>query len=222
MNKYKNEETISNMASHYSVCTKCQQYGLNFKRNYNPVEFIEGKKDSRVWIVGLNPAGEQDWVDTRTIDDLEKHFDNPANIHSYFKDFESVSIPLFDNFGKNFGTAHTDIVKCSSKSFPPETAKGKKAAIVINNCKGFLEEQIKTHKPKIIICNGAEVSKFILSFLPPPDGHTKQQTSYWSSIDGIKVCVILSGFIGRIDNYAKRRLGIEIEEKLREVNATQT
>ncbi len=203
-------------------CMKCQEYGLRFKRNYQPVEFIEGKKDSIVWIVGLNPAAAQDWVDSRTPEDLEKYFDDFQTIHSYFKDFKSVSESVFEKFGKNCGTAHTDIVKCSSKSFPPETAKGKKAAAVINNCKGFLEKQIKTYKPKIIVCNGAEVSKFMLSFLPPPTTHTKAQTSYWSSIDEIKICVVLSGFIGRIDNYAKRRLGIEIEERLREVNNPKT
>ncbi len=203
-------------------CTTCQEYGLRFKRNYLPVEFIEGKKNSLVWIVGLNPAAEQDWVDSRTASDLEKYFDDFETIHGYFKDFQSVSESVFGSFGKDFGTAHTDIVKCSSKSFPPESAKGKKAAAVISNCKGFLEEQIKTHKPKIIVCNGADVSKFMLDFLRPPSTHTKAQTSYWSSIDEIKICVVLSGFIGRIDNYAKRRLGIEIEERLREVNNQQT
>ena len=203
-------------------CTQCQEYGLRFRRGYQPVEFIEGKKNSLVWIVGLNPAAEQDWVDSRKTEDLEKYFDDLNTIHGYFKDFKSVSESVFESFGKDFGTAHTDIVKCSSKSFPPETAKGKKAAAVINNCKGFLEAQIKTHKPKIIVCNGAEVSKFMLGFLPPPSGHTKAQTSYWSKIDGVSVCVVLSGFIGRIDNFAKRRLGIEIEERLRETQPPQT
>ncbi len=198
-------------------CSTCQEYGLRFKRNYKPVEFIEGKKDSLVWIVGINPAVEPNWEDRRTTADLESHFDDLSTIHSYFKDFKSVSQSVFESFGKHKGTAHTDLVKCSSKSFPPEAAKGKKTAIVINNCKGFLEEQIKRHKPKIIVCNGAEVSKFMLGFLPPPPEYTKTQTSYWSNIDGVNVCVVLSGFIGRIDNFSKRRLGIEIEERLREV-----
>lgn len=143
-------------------CIKCQQYGLRFKRNYRPVEFIEGKKDSRVWIVGLNPAMAQDWVDERTPEDLEKHFDALDSMHSYFKDFKSVSASLFEGCGKQEGTAHTDIVKCSSLSFPPEGAKGKHARAVIQQCKGFLEEQIKIHRPRIIVCNGSEVSRFML------------------------------------------------------------
>ncbi len=197
-------------------CKVCEKYGFSFNRGYRPVEYIEGKKTSLVWIVGLNPAREPDWVDTRTIEALEKYFDNPNNIHGYFKNFKSVSEIIFGNFGKELGTAHTDIVKCSSKSFPPESAKGKRAADVINNCKGFLEKQIITHKPKIIVCNGAEVSKFMLEFLLPPSDYTKLQTSYWSKIGGVKICVVLSGFIGRIDNYSKRRLGIEIEHRLSE------
>ena len=148
-------------------CTKCQEYGLHFKRGYLPVEYIEGKKNSLVWIVGLNPAADQNWVDNRTTKDLEEYFDDSSAIYGYFKDFKSVSETVFKNFGKKFGTAHTDIVKCSSKSFPPETAKGKKAIDVVINCKGFLEEQIKIYKPKIIVCNGAEVSKFMFTFFAP-------------------------------------------------------
>lgn len=138
-----------------SVCSKCKKYGLRFKRNYKPVEFIEGRKNSRVWIVGLNPAAAQDWVDSRTTEDLEKHFDDLNMIHGYFKDFKSVS-------------------------------------------------------------------KFMLRFLPPPSDHTAAQTSYWSNINDVSVCVVLSGFIGRIDNFAKRRLGVEIEARLRETQAPQT
>ena len=80
-----------------------------------------------------------------------------------------------------------------------------------------LEQQLKIYKPKIIICNGAAVSEFMLQFIPPIS-YSKEQTSYWSNIDGDEVCVVLSGFIGRIDNYAKRRLGIEIEVRLQEAN----
>jgi uracil-DNA glycosylase len=193
-------------------CTKCKEHKFGFKRKYQPCEFIEGKKDSRVWIVGLNPAEEPDWVDDRTITEREKflNLNDWHSIPSYFKDFRSVSTLVFEKFGKDLGTAHTDIVKCSSRAFP----KGKVAHALIKNCKGFLEEQIKTYKPRIIVCNGVLVSKFMLEFLRPPHDYTNGQTSYWSEIDGFKICVVLSGFIGRIDNFAKRRLGMEIESRL--------
>ena len=40
------------------------------------------------------------------------------------------------------------------------------------------------------------------------------ETSYLGLINNYKVRVVLSGFIGRIDNYARRRLGKEIEQYL--------
>jgi hypothetical protein len=198
-------------------CNKCSEFGFKFERNYLPVEFIEGKANSKVWIIGLNPAMESGWKDEeRTSKELEELVIKKNE--PYFRNFKPVSETIYNNFGKDFGTAHTDIVKCSSLSFPPEGAKGKKTQIVINNCSGFLKTQIQTNKPKIIVCNGADVSNFMIEFLPPPEGFSRNETSYWSNIDDTKVCVILSGFIGRIDNYARRRLGKEIEERLLETS----
>ena len=37
------------------ICNKCAEYGLKFKRQYNPDEFLEGKPNSLIWIIGLNP-----------------------------------------------------------------------------------------------------------------------------------------------------------------------
>lgn len=204
-------------------CTKCEKYGLHFQRGYEPVEFIEGKRDSLVWIIGLNPANDQDWIDPRTSQDLENYFDDLKAVHGYFKDFNVVSATIFQNFGKPRGTAHTDIVKCSSRAFPPQSAKGKKAVYeIVNNCKIFLEEQIVKYKPKVIVCNSAEVCRFMVDFLPPPSGYTSRETSYWCNLEGMKICIILSGFIGRIDNFAKRRLGAEIEERLRQAQSMHT
>lgn len=195
-------------------CTRCKSYGLYFRRGYSPDQFIEGKPNSPVWIVGLNPAESENWVDSRTSADLELYFDDPTRVHSYFRDLRSVSLNLYENLGKEHGTAHTDLVKCSSKNFP----KGKGAVEIIHNCGPYLQAQIASHKPKMIICNGAPVSQFIKSILPPAGGSHNMLTSYWSEIEGHRVCVVLSGFIGRIDNYSRRRLGIEIESRLREAD----
>lgn len=43
------------------------------------------------------------------------------------------------------------------------------------------------------------------------------ETAYKSNIYGTEVIVILSGFIGRIDDYSKRRLGYEIESLIKGV-----
>ena len=195
-------------------CDKCKDVGLEFHRAYKPAEFIEGKPSSDIWIVGLNPAAETGWTDQgRTTDELSKAFDDLDNVHPYFKNFRKVSPTLFGMFGKESGVAHTDIVKCSSKCWPPKTAKGKKARTVIQNCKQYLFEQIESYQPKMIICNGAPVSHQINEILPVDKWLT--ETAYQSTIFGQNIVVVLSGFIGRMDNFSKRRLGYEIESLLK-------
>lgn len=201
-------------------CNNCQTMGMRFERRYRPADFIEGEKNSLIWIVGLNPAAAPDWKDEpRGAEELEKCFSDKNSIHTYFKNFEKVSPCLFESLGEDHGTAHTDIVKCSSRAWPPEGVKGKAAGTIISNCKPYLECQIREHKPKIIVCNGAPVSEFMLTFLPPQASWSKAETSYWSKHDdNEEVCVVLSGFIGRLDDYAKRRLGVEIERRLGEIS----
>lgn len=198
-------------------CDLCKDVGLEFRRPYEPAEFIEGKTNSDIWIVGLNPAADIGWTDKeRTAEDLSNAFNNTDAIHPYFKDFKKVSPRLFELFGKEHGVAHTDIVKCSSKSWPPETAKGKKAQFVIQNCKQYLFAQIEAHKPKMIICNGAPVSHQIKEVLPI-EKHLSE-TAYQSKILEQNIVVVLSGFIGRIDDWSKKRLGYEIEALLAEIS----
>jgi len=195
-------------------CNKCQEYGIRFKRNYNPSQFIEGKLSSRIWLIGLNPAKERDWVDERNLIDLSDHFYNWPNLHQYFKDFKNVSREIFDKFGKEEGTAHTDLVKCSSKKWPPNGVNRKDLRKIINNCSNYLINQIELHHPQVIICNGAPVSTFIKEFLKPIKDF---DTYYISRIGDNKVYVVLTGFIGRIDNYSKKRLGSEIESILKKL-----
>lgn len=195
-------------------CSKCQEYGLSFKRHYNPAKFLEGRTSSSVWIIGLNPAMDQDWVDPRNESNLNAYFDDPSTLSRYFQDFKKVSPRLYSLFGKENGIAHTDMVKCSSKKWPPDSCRGKDAKKVIGNCKDYLINQIAQYKPKMIICNGAPISHEIQTILKPIK---KTETYYITQIDKVKVIVVLSGFIGRIDNYSRRRLGLEIEALLEKV-----
>jgi hypothetical protein len=199
------------------TCNKCSEYGLpQFEEQYKPVDFIEGKRDSLIWIVGLNPKDDGTGL-KRSLKELEEWPKNHKNLHSYFKDFQKVSNALFNDFGKSCGTAHTDIVKCASKTFP----LGKTRRYIIENCKPYLMQQIDKHRPRLIVCNGSEVSKFMKEFISPPQGFKLTDTSYWSDLNGTKICVILSGYIGRIDDHSKRRLGKEIESRWREVEVIQ-
>lgn len=169
-------------------------------------DFLEGKRDSPIWIIGLSPKGNLEKNDERDVTELENYF--KGDIHPYFHDFRKVSKKLYNLFGKERGVAHTDIVKCFSNEFPPKNCKRKEAQIIISNCKGYLEEQIKKYFPKIIICNGSPVCKIIKRVIKPQIDYI---TSYVGNFDEKEIAVILSGFIGRLDDYAKLRLGKEIE-----------
>lgn len=193
------------------TCTLCSNYGLRFDRGYEPQEFIEGNRAARVWIIGLNPAQDLDWKDGRDSQQLLTYFDDERQVHGYFKQFKTVSESLYGLLGKHRGVAHTDLIKCSSSSWPPEGVPSSGRNKIIENCTKYLQQQIKDFQPEIIICNGSEVSAEIKRLLPPPAGTPANATSYRHATDGRIVVVVLSGFIGRIDNYSKRRLGLEIE-----------
>lgn len=196
------------------TCDRCAQFGLRFHRQYEPAQFIEGDPDARVWIIGLNPAESQDWVDPRPHSELRDYFSRP-DVHSYFKQFRLVSERLYSMLGEKGGAAHTDLVKCSSYSWPPESAPGSARAEIIKNCSVHLQRQLDAHHPRVLVCNGSEVSQEVRRLLPPPVGTRSTATSYvHTRQNGTTVTVVLSGFIGRIDNYAKRRLGAEVESHL--------
>jgi hypothetical protein len=197
-------------------CRRCEAFGLRFLRAYAPVESIEGHTNSRVLIVGLNPAVEADWIDGRTREDLTHYFDDSRDIHAYFRDFAIVSRRLFDSLGRPEGAAHADLVKCSSKGWPPPGTKPSARNAIIANCEPYLIEQIRLSRPSLLVCNGAEVSAAMKRLVPPPPD-SQEATSYFATFDGQRMCVVLSGFIGRIDHYAKRRLGREIEDRLAEL-----
>ena len=190
-------------------CLKCKRHGLFFQRQYSPIESVDGASEAPVWIIGINPKCDEGHNDKKDILQLREYFQS-NNVHEYFDDFKKVSPSLYKLLGHPSGAAHTDLVKCYANEFPPKTMQrgGKKE--IIANCSGYLEQQIETYKPKIIICNGADVSRKLLE-LYPPETTRQKHTSYRVQNDKRDFAVLLSGFIGRIDDYAKRRLGQEIE-----------
>ena len=190
-------------------CTKCSNQGYEFHRQYEPSEFIEGDPNSPVWIIGLNPAMELGFNDTSDLSKLRMHLKEMKHEVSYFRDFRGVSKQLFDDLGEPNGVAHTDIVKCYSKRFPT----GKNGSELVSNCQEYLKEQIERHRPQLLICNGAKVSDYVCSILPATEDETNCDTSYWHTEPDYNVCVVLSGFLGRIDRFARLRLGREIEAR---------
>lgn len=193
-------------------CEKCKQYGVQYCRTYEPANFIEGDPASPIWIIGINPAMPPDWPDGRSTDELRDRFAAVAEQSSYFRDFRTVSPWLFEGLGLKRRVAHTDLVKCSSKKWPPGRVKGRAADAITSNCSQYLIDQLTRYQPKLLVCNGAKVCEYIVKSVPPAVGHAVESTSYSAMIGGREVVVVLSGFIGRIDNHSKRRLGREIDD----------
>ncbi|MFW6047194.1 MAG: uracil-DNA glycosylase family protein [Candidatus Woesearchaeota archaeon] len=198
------------------LCNKCDKYGMTFERKYSPTEFVEGKLTSKIWIIGLNPKKEISAIDKRTVKKLSVFLDKKDEL-SYFKDFNKVSNLLYDLLGKENGVCHTDIVKCFSKGFPPKDpnhndkrlgVKGQRE--IIRNCSNYLKEQLILHKPRMIICNGSYSCNKIKELVIPNEKQS-YDTYYIGKYKDQEIVVVLSGFIGRIDDYSKRRLGKEIE-----------
>lgn len=62
------------MTPQMHTCYRCREYGLFFERPCAPTEFLEGRRSSRISIVGLNPKGPPGTNPPRTVEDLEAHF----------------------------------------------------------------------------------------------------------------------------------------------------
>lgn len=202
-------------------CNKCIKFGLCYSSEYiSPDEYIEGNPNAEIWIIGLNPKKEIGKIEERTLMEF-KNFD--PDCHPYFSDFKKVSPKLYLNWkSENSNIAHTDLVKCFSMTYPPpilENGIKKKVAHheIVNNCKLYLISQLNKARPKLIICNGSSVCWEMINLFPPDNAtDSKYITSYKTKVDldneVHEFWVVLSGFIGRIDDRNKRRLGKEIEE----------
>jgi uracil-DNA glycosylase len=192
------------------ACTKCSSLGTSYLRSYKPEEFIEGDPRSPIWIIGLNPAMSTDWRDGRSTVELRDGFAALVATNGYFRKFRNVAGWLFVQLGQPMGVAHTDLIKCASSTWPPSGVPAENAGKIASICSAYLRDQLLMYRPRVFICNGTAVCHFILSLIPPPA--LGACTSYAARLGDHEIIVVLSRFVGRIDNYARRRLGREIEE----------
>lgn len=197
------------------TCEKCEDYSKEFcfRRQYEPEEFVWGKANSLVWIVGLNPKYRPGY-EKQTTAELERYFNTSEKNRSYYQDFRKVSPKLFEMLGKDNGVAHTDIVRCFSNEFPPKGCRGKEVRKIISNCTPHFEKLLQKLMPRLVICNGSPVCKVVKTIIAPIQ---EKDTFYRGKYNNSDIVVVLSGFVGRIDNYAKRRLGQEIEKVMEEL-----
>jgi hypothetical protein len=196
-------------------CNRCREHGLFFERQYAPEDAIVGHPTAPVWIIGLNPRGPEGYNPRNETAEYLRAYFQSGNVHRYYDDFQKVSPRLFNLLGDPRGVSSTDLVKCCSEAFPPKTTGRGGATFLVQQCTQYLENQIRKFKPRVLICNGAAVSDAIKKRFPPTGMQDeKSLTSYQVTLPDIDFAVVLSGFIKRIDDYVKRRLGQEIEKHL--------
>lgn len=157
------------------TCDRCEHIcGFRFERPYAPMDWIEGDPLSPIWIIGLNPrtsnsAEFQNELRTRSLKATRANFAVHAQKASYFRIFSRVSPDLYRSLGHQ--VAHTDLVKCESSSWPPPNVSSDDKMKIIQNCVGYLRSQIETHKPRMLICNGADTSREVRRLLPAPQSN---------------------------------------------------
>ncbi|MGE7772303.1 uracil-DNA glycosylase family protein [Viridibacillus arvi] len=216
------------------TCLYSKSCHIDYNRDYSPTEFFFGYPNSKIWLIGVNPSGPVKQSENHYVGDKEEHFiygflpENDKNKYSqtdYFGRFQKVSMKLFNLFGKENGVAHTDLVKCFSLSWKSAPFKEVNNSISLNNlirnCTNHLKSQLDSKDiefPKIIICHGRPVVDAISNLITGPvlsDGSSTECTSYLGSYkkgeEIYNVIIINTGMIHRLDDYARSRLGKEIE-----------
>lgn len=206
------------------VCNQCEPLcGFRFDRPYAPEDWIEGDPSSPIWIIGLNPRSTdldntESGINHRSLEQTRRGFAEHAKGVGYFKIFKRVSPALYALLGTR--VAHTDLVKCASPSWPPPGTKNAVKEEVVKNCSAYLRIQIQAHWPQLLICNGADVCKFIRNMLPPPPGTADNAPNYISNGMGKPIIVVMTGFLRQLDNFNLRRIGLEIESLAHQAGVT--
>jgi uracil-DNA glycosylase len=194
-----NQKNIARKVYECSLCTDLQ----------GPPVFLEGNPNAKIWIIGLNPKLEDNVRVRESLDfkdylkNQREYFYHENEVHYYFRDFRHV---LGENWLKLFQekVSHTDLVKCHSKGFDDNVKNA------INDCGKYLKRQIELFKPEIILCNGSNVCDWFKRIYNIPN--ERMQTKAIVNENDHIFTAVFSGFIGRIDNYAKYRLGKELSE----------
>lgn len=178
-----------------AVCPMKAKYGIP---DFNPLDAVEGFPKSPVWIVALNPKTEEEDHERGKSNPMQWNTTEPKARH--FSRLKGILGPWYDQLFKKDGIAHTDIVKCGSPAFTSIEAEA------VQHCKSYFIEQIKKHKPKLLLVLSSDAARIIAKEAELPDDVTEGTWKVGEQED--EFCfVILSGYSGpRQERYAKLRL----------------
>ena len=161
-------------------CTKCRQTDLRKILLYPPVYSFGDPEGKETMVVGQNPSSREY---------INGYLSNSLNIKERRKSqliyLKHRKYSYFDEIQRFFGgkvreklrwvdspwekVGYLDLVKCPTT---PLTGSGQWSRIsprpqkmLIENCEGYLKEQLKLYKPKIILSYGADVGRWFAKFL---------------------------------------------------------
>jgi uracil-DNA glycosylase len=159
--------------------------------NFDPSKAIEGDPNSPIWIIGLNPKTEERDHISNSLNPMDWSKTNWNAPH--FRRLQGVIGKEWHScLFKDGGIAHTDLVKCGSPQYSA-AAKG-----AVESCRGFLVNQIQTHKPKLLLILSSDAARIIEEkMVHPEDGSTEGVCQF-----GDHRCYSSP----RQDRYAKQRL----------------
>lgn len=198
-------------------CTNCTKPHLkseldkpfSFSAPYAPKEYYWGKKSSKVLYVGVNPfsntIGENNPF---PIEILQKG----PGLNSYFGTIQKWHPYLYDSIGKEAGVAFTDLVKCSSGTFPLKGMKVHEFDTVFRNCRTHLQalitEMAQLNLQTIIVSGVHPCWHMLDMYFPLKDNFDKSinNVCLQTEIEGKTINVLFfREFMGRKDVSQKYR-----------------
>jgi uracil-DNA glycosylase len=197
------KDSIEKLARDVYICENCKGLSVERKTDKGLVpEFMVGHFEAKIWVVSLNPMLKKEHeglMNPNDAKDFESYVKRSYNFdfdhHPFFKRIKRRIFPEDWEWGVD--VAHVDLVKCGSREIKKKYEKAK------DNCCGYLEQQIKLLKPKLIIANGIAVSKW---FESQKEQKKVTNTSILLKFNGFETIVVLSGFIGQMDRWSMARL----------------
>lgn len=161
-------------------CTKCKQTNLHKILPYPPVYSFGDPYGKEIIIVGQNPSSREY---------VNGYLSASPNIEERRKSqltyFKRRKYPYFDEIERFLGgkvrnkigwvdspwekVGYLDLVKCPTTplidSGQWSRISTRQQKMLIENCEGFLKEQLNLYKPKIILTYGADVGKWLAECL---------------------------------------------------------
>ena len=165
--------TLSELELAVHNCTKCKETDLKQVVKHYPIFSFGPLENKPLLIVALNPSTaeyEKKYVSNST--DPEKRHQSQMNYFNktYYGFFTKLE-KFFQGEAKRAlnwektpweKVGFTDLAKCPTRNIKGQWTQLKKSQKkrIINNCQGFLIEQIKQVKPKGILAYGVDACKW--------------------------------------------------------------